>query len=251
MKISAEQKTKNRNKIIRATVDLMIQTGFKTATMREIARKAGLGEATIYNYFPNKESILFGYYEDHLTYCTQRLKAIKDFSRYTLQEQLQALFETSLDLYLGDREFVQESFRVIFLSLSQHFGQIQSIRKEFLAIVSDMVQAAVEAEEIPDQPFQDFIHQLFWDHYIGMVLYWLNDDSEQFSSTSVLIDKSLNLACAILKSGILSKCMDIALFLFKQHILSRLTPLKEGLSTLHHLKREFMAEKDAKRHPQK
>lgn len=251
MKINAEQKTENRSKIIRAAVDLMIQTGFKAATMREIARKAGLGEATIYNYFPNKESILFGYYEDHLAVCIQRLKAIKEFSRYSLQEQLQALFETSLDLYLGDREFIQESFKVIFLSLGRHFRQIQPIRKQFLSIVNDMVQAAVEAGEIPDQPFQDFIHQLFWDHYIGIVLYWLTDDSEHFSSTSVLIDKSMDLACAILKSGFLNKCMDIALFLFKQHILSRLDTVKEGLSTLHHLKREFMAEKDGKRHPQK
>ncbi len=251
MKINAEQKIENRNKIIRAAVDLIIQTGFKAATMREIARKAGLGEATIYNYFPNKESILFGCYEDHLAACTQRLKSIEKFNRYTLQEQLQALFETSLDLYLGDREFIQESFKVIFLSLGRHFRQIQTIRKQFLTIVNDMIQAAVEVGEIPDQPFQDFIHQLFWDHYIGVVVYWLNDDSEQFSNTSVLIDKSLDLACAILKSGVLNKCLDIGLFLFKQHILSRLDTVKEGLSTLHHFKREFMAEKDGKRHPQK
>ncbi len=247
MKISNEQKSENRHKIIRSAVELIIQNGFKAATMREIARQAGLGEATIYNYFPSKEKILCGYYEDHFQLCTERLRAIKDLNRYTLQEQLQALFETSLDLFRHDREFVQETFRVLFLSLSRFFQDVQPIRKEFLSIVNDMIQAAVEVDEIPDQPFQEFLQQLFWDHYIGVVLYWLGDDSEQFTNTSVLIDKTLDLACAVLKSGILGKCMDIAVFMFQQHVLSRLSAIREGLDAIHLIKREFMAGKNAKR----
>ncbi|MHC1712231.1 MAG: TetR/AcrR family transcriptional regulator [Solidesulfovibrio sp.] len=66
MKISEEQKRKNRDEIIRAAVDAITEKGMKGATMREIAKKAGLGDATIYNYFPTKEAIVYAYYEDQL-----------------------------------------------------------------------------------------------------------------------------------------------------------------------------------------
>ena len=66
MKISEDQKQENRKKIIRSAVDAITQKGMKGATMKMIARKAGLGDATIYNYFPTKEAIVYAYYEEQL-----------------------------------------------------------------------------------------------------------------------------------------------------------------------------------------
>ena len=40
-----------RRKILQAAVDIMTKKSFESASMREIAQSAGIGEATIYNYF--------------------------------------------------------------------------------------------------------------------------------------------------------------------------------------------------------
>jgi len=63
MKISEADKVKTRIQILDASVDVIIEKGFKSASMREIARRAGVGDATIYNYFPTKEKLLYGYCE--------------------------------------------------------------------------------------------------------------------------------------------------------------------------------------------
>ena len=63
MKISEQEKQRTRLKILEAAADVIIEKGFKSASMREIARRAGVGDATIYNYFPSKESLLYGYCE--------------------------------------------------------------------------------------------------------------------------------------------------------------------------------------------
>ncbi len=115
MNISKEQKQKNRRLIIQAAVELMIEKGLKAAAMREIAKNAGIGAATIYNYFPTKESILFAYYEDHLRGCMEKIKSIDGFNEFSFQEQLQTLMETSLELFLPDREFVELSFKREFM----------------------------------------------------------------------------------------------------------------------------------------
>lgn len=247
MKISTERKMENRLTIIRSAVEIITEKGLKATTMKAIAKGAGLGEATIYNYFPTKEAILFAYYEVQLQDCTERLKSIEGFNKFSLQEQLQTLLETNLELFLADREFVQETFKTIFFSLFHQYKQLQAIRSLFFRIITEMFEAAEEAGEIPEQAFQEILFQFIWDYYIGVIIYWLNDSSDQFSDTSVLIDKSLNLACSFLKAGIVNKLFDMAQFLFKQHVLTRFGFFRSQVDNLHKMKREFMSETDVKR----
>ncbi|MCP3875713.1 MAG: TetR/AcrR family transcriptional regulator [Desulfobacteraceae bacterium] len=244
MKISKKQKLENRHKIIAAAVDLITSKGIKSATMRDIARQAGLGDATIYNYFPTKETIIYGYYEDRFDEITEQLKKIKDFNEYTFQEQLQTFFEAKLSLLLSDREFVEKTFKITFFALSQHYSRIRPIKDKFMVIVEDIFEAAIEVGEIPDQVFREITIQFFWEYYIGIVIYWLKDDSDQFKSTTILIDKSIDLACTSLRAGIGNKIFDMGIFLFKNHVLSRMSFVKDHVDTIHGIKKKFMEAKN-------
>jgi AcrR family transcriptional regulator len=245
MKISAQQKKETRRNIIAAAVDIMTAKGFKAATMREIAREAGVGDATIYNYFPTKDAVLYAYYQDHMETWIEQLRGLDTFHELTITEQLQCAFETSLELYLPDREFVAESFKILSLSLGQSYHNMQPIRQRFGDVIRDIFEAAGEAGEIPDQMFSDLLYKVFWDYYIGLVFYWLHDTSERFTNTSILIDKSLDLAIALISSGLLNKVFDLGLFLFRQHILNRMDFFKEQAAGLTAAKRKFKGEPDA------
>jgi AcrR family transcriptional regulator len=240
MKISQQQKAENRSAIIRAAVDVISEKGFKSATMRQIAKAAGVGDATIYNYFATKDTILFGYYEDHTQACIQTLKELEAFHTFSLQEQLQTLFETSLALYLADREFVAQTFRRVLLRGSRDWGRVKPIRATFLSAVNEMLAAAAEVNEIPEPVFLDLTCQLYMDAYIGVVHYWLADTSEGFANTSVLIDRGLDLSCAMLKAGIANKLFDFAVFMFKNHVLDKLDIIMEPVETASRVKRRFM-----------
>ncbi len=239
MKINAKQKAANRSKIIRTAVEAIIEKGYKSATMRSIARSAGLGEATIYNYFPTKESILYAYYLEHFENCIEQLQSIEDFNKYAFQEQLQTFFECSLELMLPDREFVGKSFNVIFFSMSHNFKHLKPIRTQFINIVDDIFKAAIEVGEIPDQVFQEIIYQIFFDYYVGIVIYWLKDTSEHFNDTTLFLDKSMDLTCTVLKTDLFNKCCDLAIFLFKNHVLNRMHFANDKIDTVDRIKRAF------------
>ncbi len=244
MKISKKQKLENRKKILKALVDLVIAKDLKSATMREIARQAGLGDATIYNYFPTKDAIVYAYYEDRFDQVTEKLKAIPDFHTYTFGEQLQTFFETKLDLLLADREFLEKTFKTAFFTLSQDYARLRPSRDKFMAVIRDIFEAAIEAGEIEDQVFLEVSVQFFWEYYVGIILYWLKDDSDQFEATTLLIDKSMDLASASIRAGIGNKIFDMGIFLFKNHLLSRMDLVKERVDILHGIKRKFMDKTD-------
>jgi AcrR family transcriptional regulator len=244
MKISYKQKIENRKTIITAAVDLISDEGFKSATMRKIARHAGIADATIYNYFPTKEAILYSYYEDHMRACIDSLKEVPDFHTFTLQEQIQTLFDTSRTLYLSDREFVVKTFRKTMLTGSRDWARIKPIRAIFLSAIEEILSAASEVGEIPDQVFGDLIGQFFMDAYLGIMIYWIEDTSDGFANTSILLDRGLDLACAMLKAGIANKVFDIAVFFFKTHIIEKMEAFIAPLQTLEKAKRRFMEGKD-------
>lgn len=240
MKVTQKQRLATRKKIIAAAVEIIILKGVKSATMREIAKAAGIGDATIYNYFPTKDAIVYGYYEDCLDAAVEQVKGIEGFEGYSLQEQLQSLVETVLTLFLADREFVQTTFTQIFFGLSPGHTRLKPIRRQFFLIIGEIFQAAEAREEIPEIVFSEILNQLFWDYFIAMVAYWLRDGSDQFTDTTVLIDLSLDLICTVIKSGFFNKAFNIASFLFKNHILSRMDLFAEQLAAFQGVKRQFM-----------
>jgi len=245
MKLSKDQKDEIRRKLIDAAVDVITEKGFNNATMREISSKAGIGSATIYNYFPTKEKILYGYFLDKQSELGREIEAIPEFDEYTLKEKFQAHIETLFTLYLRDREFVQIAYRLMFDSPLRTFTEFTPVREMFTGTASGFLDLAIERNEIIDHPFRGFIANLYWDYTGLMLLYWLNDESENFSDTSSLIDMSLDVIVEVLKSGIIVKMTDIFSFLFRNHIYSNFTKMSELFSRGAGFRKYFSGESNA------
>ncbi|QGY40459.1 TetR family transcriptional regulator [Pseudodesulfovibrio cashew] len=241
MKIGVKQKAENRRAILDAAVDLMIEKGYRSMTMRAVARKAGIGDATIYNYFPTKESLIHGYYSEALDTAERSMAKVEDYDQFDLRERLQLLMETILEGYLGDREFVDETFSSVFFRPIPVDKGMRAIRSRFLDIVKEQFEAAVESGELPDLMLKELVYHCIWDYFVAVTLYWLRDDSEQFTNTTVFIDKSLDLGYTMLKAGVLDKITSLASFMFKSHILSRVEMIMEERDTFNRLKDEFMS----------
>ena len=246
MKVSQSAKAKTKAKILASAVELIIEKGFKNASMREMAKNAGVSNPTIYNYFPTKEKILYAYVEQKHIETAQILQNIDDFNTYTLREQLQTLIETELELYLEDREFILQISDMVFHSAGLKLEALYDNNEIFTDMVKDMIEIAIEAEEIPTPPLQEHLPRLFWDYYIMVVAYWLKDDSEMFENTTQFIDHSLGVIEALLKSNILNKAHDLGVFLFKTHLLSSLERFSTKKSKFDKIKRDLKGVFDAK-----
>ena len=128
MKVSEKDKAKTRIKSLKAAVDVITEKGFKSASMREIARRAKVGDATIYNYFPSKEKLLYGYCNYVQQQVMDSLRELEDFHEYSLHEQLQQFAETQLQIWLPAREFLQEVFTLTYYSPVAGVAQLSRTR---------------------------------------------------------------------------------------------------------------------------
>ncbi len=111
-KVNKEEK---RREVALACSDLIHDVGMKKLTVAEVARTAGIGKGTVYEYFDNKEDIIFEiiniHIEEHHNAFTQEVKKLP-----TVREKIELFF----DFVLNDSE---ENMK--------HFNGY----KEFLSIV--------------------------------------------------------------------------------------------------------------------
>ena len=222
MKVSQEQKEQTRIKLIEAAVEIISEKGFRATTMKAIAKKAGVGIATIYNYFPNKDKILYAYFEEQYIKLSQQIDAIEDFDEYALNEQIQTLIETCLDNFLPDREFIAEAARVAIFSPFTSFNNSKRARDIFLDTVKELWNNYIEKRGLQQPLAQDWMLLLFWEYYLGIVAYWLEDSSESFNHTTQLLDKTSEIIKVFIESDLTGKLLDLGTFVSRTYFHSYL-----------------------------
>lgn len=219
MKISKEQKRETQRKLVNAAADLFVLNGFENTSMKQIAREAGVGDATIYKYFANKDKLILGFYDTRGADALAEYRATSDLDTFTFAERLQLLIDTFLEQLMGDREFVELSLKQILKSpitlLKDELTVAKSYREEFSTLLSELS----DHEDYPNIPMQSTIATLLTDYVLGITLYWMKDDSEEFSNTTQLTDLSIGIIDSLLKSGIINKSMEMAGFVIKTHLL--------------------------------
>ena len=245
MKISKEEKEKTRRRLVEAAVQVIATRGFRDATMREIAERAQVGDATIYKYFPSKEDLLSGFFELRLETLIARLREVADFHQYRFREQLHVLLETQLALFAADRDFLRIAYQRVFLGnwLGGVAGS-SAAKRRFLEVVDDLVTSAVEAGEFDEPPFKPLFYELLWEYAIGITYYWLKDSSPKYVNTTQMIDKSLAVLDAALESNVLGRAADLLHFLIREHVLTRIQGTgQERPSDGRRPKRAFLADR--------
>ncbi|MCB9025332.1 MAG: TetR/AcrR family transcriptional regulator [Bdellovibrionaceae bacterium] len=226
MKISKAQKEKNLVAIIEAAIKLSNKDSFKTVSMKAIAQEAGISDATIYNYFPTKEEIITGYFELRMKQAILAAKKSEEYLALDYFQKIQWLIENHLDNLRKDGDFLSQSLNQLFvqpISLAQ--TSVGKSKQKYLAFLDTELQVAIEKKEFDSPPFASFICELIWDFHLGMVFYWIKDKSNSKANSSQLIQMGVELLKEVMCANILNKAYNIAHFLFKEHLLSKLFQL--------------------------
>ena len=228
MRTTKSQQAQSHRLIIRTAVDLMTQHGFEGTTMKQIARAAGLGDATIYKYFPTKEKLVLAYFEQAAGDALTLAANTEDQSAFSLQEQMQLLIDSLLEILLADREFVAISRKLMqrtpMLLLGDELPGKALLKQAFSALLA---QAEGTGEIVPCG-FKPSLSALLADYAVAVIAYWLRDESEAFGNTTQMVDLSVGVLVLALQSGLVDKLLALGGFMVRSQ-LSRLMQDGSGL----------------------
>jgi AcrR family transcriptional regulator len=84
--------------ISEATIQVLLTQGADRLTTTRVAERAGVSVGTLYQYYPNKRSLLFAVFEDHLDKVSQAVEvACEDACHKPMSEMIRQVVEAYVD----------------------------------------------------------------------------------------------------------------------------------------------------------
>src|ERR1051326_5387858 len=106
----AQNKDSIRKRIVRAALDLFQTKGFDSTTTKAIARKAGIAEGTVFNYFRTKEDIALHFFEQEVDQAIASVRENPRLRKAPLEEKLFALVHAQLEFLAPYEKFIGAAF---------------------------------------------------------------------------------------------------------------------------------------------
>jgi AcrR family transcriptional regulator len=134
--------------ILDAFVRLLVEKGYESLTMRDIAMVAGVGLGTLYEYFPNKKSIAAHSIQQRFRQAGVRMHACIDLRRGTsLVEMVDAILDQMVELHSNE---VAEWSALIFLE--RKISDPQAYQHLYQSIVELWQQAFLASKDLENYP---------------------------------------------------------------------------------------------------
>lgn len=139
-------KRSTKDKIIEATVELVNEKGYKGATTKEIAERAGVNEVTLFRHFGNKKGIV-----------EAGIKKYGSLGSFEDVFEKEIVWEIEQDLKMLVREYqtlLDQKRKVILLSLKEegNFPELDNLIKEiplkYIKLLEDYFAVMVKKGEI-------------------------------------------------------------------------------------------------------
>jgi AcrR family transcriptional regulator len=182
-----------RAAIVDAALRLFREQGYEAATMRAIARAAGVSTGNAYYYFGSKEELIQEFYlrnhADHAAACRSVLDAETEFTS-RLRGTLRALIDVLNPYHSFAAAFYKNAAEPT--SPLSPFSKESSPAKE--ASIALFREVADGSSARIDRELRAELPELLWLYSLGIVLFWVHDRSPGCAKTYRLIDATVPLA---------------------------------------------------------
>ena len=194
---------RTKQKILETAMDLFLKQGYEAATMREIAKKAGMSPGAAYYYFPSKEHIIQHYYE-------QGYKEQYQASQEVLQKEksLEKRIGGAIKAHMLVAQPYHSLSRILFKTaadpshaISPFSPESKELREENIAMFVQVVQGSSASLTGLPKKFRERLPELLWLYKMGIIMYWIHDNSPNQEKTFKLIDSSAGLIAKIISAS--------------------------------------------------
>ena len=184
--------------ILDTALELFRTDGFEKTTMRDVAAKADLATGAAYYYYPSKDAIVMAFYErSHREMQLQIQQAFDSTSG--LESRLRETIRVKLDYFTPNRGVLRALLRTGAdpkHPLSPFSAETREIREDdlkwFRQIVTDC-DLRLPKDLAPHLP------EVLWMFQMGVIYFWVTDDSEGQSRTWRLLELGAKTVTALLR----------------------------------------------------
>ena len=178
--------------ILETALEMFRERGYDETTMRAIAQKAGVSLGNAYYYFHSKEYLIQAFYQRlHDTHLAAAVPALEH--EKTLKARLLTMMRTKIDTMEPYHQFAGVLFKTAAhpqSPLNPFSDETDPVRDASIQLCEKVLEG--ERIRIP-KDLRAELPYLLWVYSMGIVLFWIHDQSPKHRRTHRLIDHTVDL----------------------------------------------------------
>ena len=159
-------KIRTRQKVLDAARSLFAERGYEPATIRDIAKGAGMSTGAVFANFQDKAELFEAVLTEDMTRLAEVVEAAAPEGepvRQRLVSALSAGYHSSLDQLPLFQAIVARSW---FQPLAAE-TRARAVTKQVLAVITDILRSGVSAGELSQDADVPLLTELVWDAYLS------------------------------------------------------------------------------------
>lgn len=189
---------RTRQRILAAALELFREQGYEATTMRLVAERAEVSLGNAYYYFASKELLLQEFYRDVHTAHLAAVQPVLATTR-SLEDRLRGVQHAWIDVIAPYHRFAVLMFQTAAdpkSPMNPFHEQNASWRREGEAVFAEVLTGA--KVRVPKDLAQQ-LPGLLWTYRMGLLLFWMYDESPGHRRTRALVDRTSDLVCRCIR----------------------------------------------------
>jgi AcrR family transcriptional regulator len=187
-----------RERLLEVALAQFNANGFNQTSMRDLAAAADLSLGAFYYHFKNKEELVQVYYEGTLERFARGSKKIFSESK-KFEERLIKTIQFRIKSFQENRDLLVALSRAAVdprSDLSPFGARQKTIRDQTIAVFSEMI----EGSDLKfNKRLQPVLPMLLWMYMMGIIFFWVYDESVNQKKTFQIIEQLTPLICRLIR----------------------------------------------------
>lgn len=159
-------KQQTREKVLQAARDLFIERGYEGATIRDIARAAGMSTGAVFASFTDKPELFDAILNDDFAALAEPMQDAASVAP-TAQDALIAMFGAAYRAHVSQLPLIQAALAASWTRTAEAERARRDSLRPIRALVSEVLQRGVDRGELTQRFDMRLIADMIWDLYLA------------------------------------------------------------------------------------
>lgn len=211
-----KKKSISKLDILTLYMDFAVENQQKPEDVEDFCENIKLDEAHFYAHFKSLKNVEKTIFKELFKNSLEVLNESEEFLSFDKKNKLISLYFTFFENLNLNRAYVLIALKGCRNKLKS-FKELSGLKKKFIAFVDhlDLSESILPIDSLENIQ-RKFINESAWVQLYLTIQFWLEDTSESFEKTDILIEKSINTSFELIENKFLKNAFDLGKFVYKE-----------------------------------
>lgn len=213
-KITTDKLT--QDKLISMYMNYVLENEMVPKTVYKFCKENNITEEEFYKFYGSLEGLQKGIWDAFYHHTTDLIAKSEGYEEFSTREKMLTFYYTFFEILTANRSYV-------LFTLKQHekplknLEQLKGLRKNVKSFSTGLIKEGNEGKPLKILKQNEMVFsEAAWFQLLFILKFWMDDNSAQFESTDVAIEKSVNTVFDIFDNTPLERVIDFGKFLWKE-----------------------------------